>query len=305
MAHVIDGYVVIFLQILAGVVLGALGVLGEGADGLLNRLAFTVLTPCLLYTVTFRVDLNAALSSGAVVAALSAATAMAAFAVTARLWWGRPVSTATIPALAAGYTNASYIGIPIATYVLGNAAAVLPVLLLQLLVITPLALLTLDLRRSGDGSWRVLLVPLRNPLVLAILAGVLSSSLGWTPPAAVLAGIGDVGHAAVPVILIAFGIALTGRRVLSPGSDRKDVLLASAIKVALMPAVALLVARYALGLTDHQVLTVVLLAGLPTAQNVFNYADRYETDVVLARDAVLLTTLASLPVLLLLSVVLG
>ena len=107
----------------------------------------------------------------------------------------------------------------------------------------------------------------------------------------------------MPVILIAFGIALTGRRVLSPGSGRREALLAAAIKVALMPAVALLVARYALRLDDHEVLTVVLLAALPTAQNVFNYADRYETDVVLARDVVLLTTLASLPVLLLLSVV--
>jgi len=107
------------------------------------------------------------------------------------------------------------------------------------------------------------------------------------------------------VILIAFGIALTGRRVLSPGIARREVLLAATIKVALMPAVALVVARYVLGLGRHEVLTVVLLAALPTAQNVFNYADRYDTDVVLARDAVLLTTLASLPVLLLLSVVLG
>jgi predicted permease len=230
---------------------------------------------------------------------------MTTFVITARLWWGRPVAGATIPALAASYTNASYIGIPVATYLLGDAAVVLPVLMLQLLVITPLALLTLDLRRKGDGSWRTLLVPLRNPLVVAILAGVLTSSLGWRPPAALLAGLGDIGRAAVPVILIAFGIALTGPRVLSPGSGRKDVLLASAIKVVLMPTVALLVARYALGLAGHEVLTVVLLAALPTAQNVFNYADRYQTDVGLARDAVLLTTLASLPVLLLLSVVLG
>jgi len=48
----------------------------------------------------------------------------------------------------------------------------------------------------------------------------------------------------------------------------------------------------------------VLLAALPTAQNVFTYADRYGADVAVARDAVLVTTLASLPVLLLLSVVL-
>ena len=148
-------------------------------------------------------------------------------------------------------------------------------------------------------------MPLRNPLVFAILAGVLTSSLGWSPPPSILTGLGEIGHAAVPVILIAFGIALTGRRVLSPGSSRGEALLATGIKVALMPAVALLLARYALGLGSRDVLTVVLLAALPTAQNVFNYADRYEVDVVLARDVVLLTTLASLPVLLLLSVVLA
>jgi malonate transporter and related proteins len=305
MGRVIGGYVVILLPVLAGVVVGVFGVLGQGADRVLNKLVFTVLNPCLLYTVTFRADLGAVLSSGALVAVLSAAVAMAAFAVPARLWWGRPLGSATIPALAAGYTNVGYIGIPVATYVLGNAAAVLPVLLLQLLVITPLALFTLDLRGRGGSGWGALLVPLRNPLVIAILAGVGTSSLNWRPPGAVLTGLGELGHAAVPVILIAFGIALTGRRVLSPGSGRREVLLAAGIKVALMPAVALLVARYALGLGKHEVLTVVLLAALPTAQNVFNYADRYQTDVVLARDVVLLTTLASLPVLLLLSVVLG
>lgn len=304
MSHVISGYVVILLQMLAGVLVGTLGVLGKGADGVLNRLAFTVLAPCLLYTVTFRADLSSILSSAALVAVLSAGISMATFVLTARLGWGRPVRGATIPALASSYTNATYIGIPVATYVLGDAAAVLPVLMLQLLVITPLALLTLDLRRRRGRGWGGLLAPLRNPLVIAILAGAATSRLGWSPPEAVLAGLREVGHAAVPVILIAFGISLRNQRVLSPGSGRKDVLLAVVIKVALMPVIALLVARYTLGLGSREVLAVVVLAALPTAQNVFNYADRYEVDVVVARDAVLITTLASLPVLLLLSVVL-
>jgi predicted permease len=271
----------------------------------LNRLVFTLLTPCLLYTITSTADLRPVLSSGALVAALAALTAMVTFAVTARLWWGRPLATATIPALAAGYTNAGYIGIPVATYVLGDAGAVVPVLMLQLLVITPLALLALDLRRSGAGSWTAFLVPLRNPLVLAILGGVLTASAGRRPPDVILAFLGDIGHAAVPVILIAFGIGLASRRVLAPGSGRKDVLLAAGIKVVLMPLVALFVARCVLGLGRHEVLTVVLLAGLPTAQNVFNYADRYDADVVVARDAVLVTTVASMPLLLLFSLVLA
>src|SRR5919202_311741 len=85
MIHVLDGYVVILLQMLGGVVVGTFGVLGKGADAVLNRLAFTVLAPCLLYTVTFRADLGSILSSAALVAALSAGISMVTFVVTARL----------------------------------------------------------------------------------------------------------------------------------------------------------------------------------------------------------------------------
>src|SRR5689334_17733141 len=99
MARVIDGYVVIFLPMLLGVVVGVFDVLGPDADRVLNRLVFTVLNPCLLFTVTFRADLGSVLSSGALVAVFSAAAAMATFAVTARLCWGRPFAAATIPAL--------------------------------------------------------------------------------------------------------------------------------------------------------------------------------------------------------------
>ena len=42
---------------------------------------------------------------------------------------------------------------------------------------------------------------------------------------------------------------------------------------------------------------VVVLAGLPTAQNIFVYAQRYQRGVVLARDTVLLTTIGSVPIL--------
>jgi predicted permease len=47
-----------------------------------------------------------------------------------------------------------------------------------------------------------------------------------------------------------------------------------------------------------------VLAGLPTAQNVLVYATRYDRSVLVARDAVLLTTLGSLPVLLVVSLLL-
>jgi malonate transporter len=53
----------------------------------------------------------------------------------------------------------------------------------------------------------------------------------------------------------------------------------------------------ALGLSGHALLAVVVCAALPTAQNVFTYAVRFEKGVNLARDAALITTIVSVPVL--------
>jgi len=64
-----------------------------------------------------------------------------------------------------------------------------------------------------------------------------------------------------------------------------------------MPLVAWAAARYLFGLDGHALFVAVVLAALPTAQNVFNYAVRYRRGEALARDAVLLSTLLSLPVI--------
>jgi len=101
----------------------------------------------------------------------------------------------------------------------------------------------------------------------------------------------------VPVILINFGMSLHGRRMLDTPGTRRDVVLAVVLKLLLMPLVAWAAARYLFDLEGHALFVAVVLAALPTAQNVFNYATRYRRGEALARDAVLLTTLLSLPVI--------
>ena len=48
-----------------------------------------------------------------------------------------------------------------------------------------------------------------------------------------------------------------------------------------------------------------VVAGLPTAQNVFNFAQHYGVGEVVARETILLTTIGCVPVLLLATVLLG
>ena len=69
-------------------------------------------------------------------------------------------------------------------------------------------------------------------------------------------------------------------------------------KLLICPLLAVLVGSL-LGLRGAELLVPVTTASLPTAQNVFMYASRYERGVSLARDAVLLTTAGFVPVVLL------
>ena len=72
-----------------------------------------------------------------------------------------------------------------------------------------------------------------------------------------------------------------------------------------MPAIAWAFGTFVFGMPRDQVLIVVVLAALPTAQNVFNYSQRYGVGETIARDTVFLTTLGCVPVLLLATLLLG
>lgn len=72
-----------------------------------------------------------------------------------------------------------------------------------------------------------------------------------------------------------------------------------------MPVIAWAVATFWFGLSAQDVLVVTILAALPTAQNVFNYAQRFDVGETIARDTVFVTTVGCVPILLLITVLLG
>ena len=71
------------------------------------------------------------------------------------------------------------------------------------------------------------------------------------------------------------------------------------------PLAAFVVARYLLGGEGHALLAIVVTSALPTAQNIFVHATRYDRGTVLARDTILITTVGSVPVILLVAALLG
>jgi malonate transporter len=298
MIDVLTGFSVVAAAILTGYVIGRIDLLGPNARYVLSRLSFFVLNPFLLFSVLSDADLEVLFSSLLPVSALAAAVIFAAYALIARLAWRRSWGAATVGALGAGYVNGNNIGIPIATYVLGNAALAAPILLMQLLVFTPLVLAVLEASTSSEvRPWRIIRRTLRNPMIVGAALGVLVALFDIDLPPIVMEPISLLAGGAVPVLLISFGLSLYGQRVLTERGTRRDVLTATAMKLVIMPLVAWAIGRFAFGLDDAPLLAVVVLAALPAAQNVFNYAQRYDTGEIVARDTVFLTTLGCLPVL--------
>lgn len=83
------------------------------------------------------------------------------------------------------------------------------------------------------------------------------------------------------------------------------MLLAVALKSVGQPVVAWGLAVGVFGLRGEQLLDVVVTSALPAAQNLFTYASSYRVGETLAREAILVSTLLSVPVLVVVAAVLG
>lgn len=306
MLDTLTGFAVVGVAIALGYVLGRIDLLGPHARHVLGRLIFFVLSPFLLFTVLAQADAKMLFSALLPVSAIAAVTIIAVYTLVARLWWKRPVGETVIGALSAGQVNSNNIGIPLSLYLLGSAAYPAPVILMQLLVFTPISLTILDAVTSERVSLRRTLVrTATNPIIIASALGTLISVLGITVPPIVMQPAQLIADAAVPVLLISYGISLHGQRVLGATGHRRDIILATVLKLVAMPAIAWVVAEFVFGMSPAEVLIVVILAALPTAQNVFNYSQRYDIGETISRDTVFLTTLGCLPVLILIMVLLG
>ena len=319
MADVVAGLAVFGAVIAVGWLLVRTRAVPADADGVLTRVCFFAATPALLVTTLSRADLTAVLSRATAVAVAAELVAIISAWCLHRLALRRTIAEATIGALASGYVNAANLGIPVAVLVLGDAATIAPILLLQLLVLTPVTFTVLDAvtRRGNPSRLATLTVPLRNPLLWGVVAGTAANLGGvrleqWCGgyPAQ---GLEMLGRVAVPLMMLALGMSLAGApwplRNSEPDepvggvSRRSGLWAAVSWKLAVMPALAVAVGMAA-GLGGSQLLVPVVTAALPTAQNVFMYASRYGVAKDLARDAVLLTTAGFVPVVLLAAAIL-
>lgn len=309
MQGALSGFFTIGTIVAAGALLAHFRVLGDLHRALLNRLAFLVASPALLFSLVSRADLAHLFSHTLVVSVLAIAIAAAGYLIGARALFGRPNARTIVGTLCASYTNAGNLGLPIAAAIMGDMTWMAPIMLVQVGFLQPVALALLDTRAARHAGepmpwYSYLTLPLRNPITTAVLLAMAVNLSGLGVPDLVMAPIELVGAIAVPAMLLAFGVSLRLDPLPRPGRQFNEVVLIQVVKVLLMPCAAWVLGM-AFGLSGHELLAVTVIAALPAAQNIFVIASRYEVGELLARDSIFISTMLSVPSITLIAALLG
>ncbi|PQZ96379.1 hypothetical protein CQ018_03730 [Arthrobacter sp. MYb227] len=302
MSGVLSGFAVVWSVIAVGFLVGKTGVLGENARYVLNRLTFFVASPALLFTTLADSEPAAVLGPYLGVAAISSVLTAVAFVVLTRWWLRRDLTETTIGAMSASTVNSANLGLPIALYVLGNMEYAAPVILWQLALFSPVCLAILDASTSRHRTtvFSMLSQTAKNPMIVGSLAGLICAVFEVQLPQPLADPIELIAGASIPAMLIAFGISLVGSKPLEASSGRRaDTLVATALKLVFQPVVAWMCATWIFDLNETDTFIVVIMAALPTAQNIFVTASRYERGIIQAKDTVLLTTIVAVPAMML------
>jgi predicted permease len=284
------------LLILLGSVLAHIRFLGEPFIADLNKLAFWIALPALIFTSAGGGSLTGG-SIGPIFAVLLGATLLITLvAWIASYGLGMPSTARGTLAQSAFRGNLAYIGVPVLANSFGTNSPALSAgviaMVLTMAVYNILAVVVLQASRhsssntSGRGVVRSIAT---NPLLIAGLLGLIVPLLHITLPLFLERTLQSLGAAAVPIALLCIG----GSLVIVPMRGRQIWIIAVALlKIAVLPAIVYGLGRLA-GLDATALRIALVFAACPTAAASFVMARQMGGDEALASGSIALSTLLS------------
>lgn len=287
----------IFAFVLLGWGLAATRMLGALVGEGLAAFAAVVGIPALLFRTIVTADLGAA-SPWTLWACYfpAAGVAWGLGHLATRHLFGRDARTAVIGGVGSAFANTAFVGLPLAQKAYGDHGALVVTLLIAVhLPVMMTASTVMMSRAEGEigpsaslfgALGRVGNVLIRNPIVIGIVAGLLTRALGLPLVGVPGQTIRSLADAAGPLALVSLGMAMHGH---SFRGDVAATLVVSALKLVVMPGLVLVTCRLA-GVDAATTGPLVVLAGVPAGINVYLIATQYGVGQRLGSSVVTLTT---------------
>lgn len=298
MDPVLNAALPIFALILTGYLCGRFGVLSTSATDSLNRFAIYLALPALMFLAMSRITPDQAAQTGFALAFAGGIAITFALGFALSRWRGHRIATASIEGMDASYSNVGFMGIPLCLLVFGAdslpAAVIATLFTACALFLSAIAIIEIDMHR-GASSWltgrKVGLALIRNPLLLAPLAGlgVGLSGLGLLDPVERFASL--LGGAASPCALVCIGLFLAQESMAIRDAVSIGVLVG--LKLLVQPAVTALLVFYVFHVPSAWSRPAVLLSALPIGSGPFTIAKLYGLQPGVTSGAILVSHVVS------------
>ena len=298
MQAVLNAALPIFALILTGFLCGHFGVFSRTATDSLNRFAIYLALPALMFLAMSKITPEQASQTGFSLAFGGGIAVTFAIGFALSRWRGRRVANASIEGLDAGYSNVGFMGIPLCLLVFGPSSLPAAVIatLFTACVLFLFAIVLIEVDLQGDASLgrtmrKVLLSLVRNPLLLAPLAGVGIGLAGLPLPAPVERFASLLAGAASPCALVCIGLFLAQESVV--GHDVSSIGVLVGLKLLIQPAVTAVLALYVFEMPTLWSHSAVLLSALPIGSGPFTIAKLYGLEAGVTSGAILVSHLLS------------
>jgi len=284
-----------------GVLIAKCRVLDDGAAHTLAMFGYKVAMPALLFRAMANVG-DVPISPLWLALTYLAGIVVTWFAATLATHFllRRPREDAPAFAMGACFSNGVMLGFPVILLALGPEAATpmafiatCETVLLWVFGTMHMGLVSRGEAGNGIGLrslGKVLLDVGRNPLIIAIAAGLAVNASGLVVPPVAMRLIDLLAGAAIPVSLFALGMALAAYRFKGQASS---VATLCVLKLVLYPLLAFWLATAVFELPRLWAAALVIYVAMPVGANAFIFAARYDRAIGPISAAVAVSTLLS------------
>jgi predicted permease len=269
------------------------GMLGGELSAGVNKIVFYLFIPVLIFKNIIDADFSTAFDWKILLYSVAATTVIfaAAMALIPRFERDNPRRGAI--AVAMYRSNFIVYGMPFATGLYGATAGAMLSILTALVVplATAYSVFALEYFKTGKPDWRQILVKtVKNPYIIASVAGMLFLAAGIKLPNALYSPLGSVAQVASPLALIMLGARFDFSGV---RKYLKYIVSVSLLRLVLVPGI-FVSAAIALGFRGAALVTIMALFATPPATSAYTLVRECGGDEDLMSQLLVFITIASI-----------
>ena len=268
----------------------------EEATAHLTKFVFYFALSAMIFRFAATLSLPDVFHGYSVLAYLSGTLAVYLLASVVALVRGIGMEETVIEAQTAAIGNVGFLGIPMLVLLMGPNAIgpVMIVLATDLIVFGSLMVILISAKRDGRMSFAVLgsvaMGLIKNPMVMAISAGLIWAGFDIPIPAPFDEFLALLGAAATPGALFAIGASLAAK-----SAERKSIAIwLSTVKLALHPLAVAFASLVVFDVPPFTASVMIAAAAMPTAGNVYILAQHYGIAPVRVSSTILISTIISI-----------